>query len=38
MNHGSEGGGWKMWIPMIVCCTVMLGFFLLTGVGLLSLR
>lgn len=35
MNHGT-GSGWKMWIPMILCCTAMIGAVALVGVGVLS--
>jgi hypothetical protein len=38
MNHGNEGGGWKMWIPMILCCAVMIAVFVLLAAGVLSLR
>lgn len=36
MNH-ETGGGWKMWLPMILCCAAMIGVFALVGLGLLSL-
>ena len=36
MDHGT-GSGWKMWIPMILCCAAMLGAFVLFGFGALSL-
>jgi hypothetical protein len=36
MDHGS-GGGWKMWIPMILCCAAMIAIFVLIGAGTLSL-
>ena len=28
MNHNSDGG-WKMWLPMILCCLAMIGALLL---------
>jgi hypothetical protein len=37
MDHGT-GSGWKMWIPMILCCAAMLGVFVLVGFGALSLN
>ena len=37
MNHG-DGGGWKMWIPMILCCAAMFAVFALFGLGAWSLR
>lgn len=37
MDHGN-GGGWKMWLPMILCCVAMVGVFVLLGLGVLSLR
>lgn len=36
MNQGDEGG-WKMWIPMIFCCAVMIGIILLLAAGVLSM-
>jgi hypothetical protein len=30
MNHNTDGG-WKMWLPMILCCVAMLGALLLLG-------
>ncbi len=40
MNHGGDGGGsgWKMWLPMVLCCVAMVGVFALVGLGVLSLR
>ena len=38
MNHDDAGGGWKMWIPMILCCVAMLGIFALLGLGIWSAR
>jgi hypothetical protein len=37
MNH-EAGGGWKMWLPMILCCAAMLGFFVFIGLGAWSFR
>ena len=37
MNH-DNGDGWKMWIPMILCCVAMLAVFILLGVGFFSSR
>jgi hypothetical protein len=37
MNHGT-GNGWKMWIPMILCCAIMFGVFALAGLGVWSLN
>jgi hypothetical protein len=28
MNHNTDGG-WKMWLPMILCCLAMFGALLL---------
>ena len=36
MNQGD--GGWKMWIPMILCCAAMFAVFALFGLGAWSLR
>ena len=36
MDHGS-GGGWKMWIPMILCCLAMFAVWVLLGLGAWSL-
>ena len=30
MNHNTDGG-WKMWLPMILCCIAMIGALLLGG-------
>ena len=30
MNHKTDGG-WKMWLPMILCCVAMIGALLLLG-------
>jgi hypothetical protein len=30
MNHNTDGG-WKMWLPMILCCVTMIGALLLLG-------
>jgi hypothetical protein len=37
MDHDNEGGGWKMWIPMILCCAVMITIFVLLAAGVLTL-
>jgi hypothetical protein len=37
MNHG-QGGGWKSWLPMVLCCVVMVAVILLFGLGIGSLR
>ncbi len=28
MNHNTDGG-WKMWLPMLLCCVAMIGALLL---------
>ncbi len=33
MNHNTGDGGWKMWLPMILCCIAMFGALLLLGGG-----
>ena len=38
MNHDKGDGGWKMWLPMIICCAAMIGIFLRFGLGAWSLR
>ena len=38
MNHGGRGSGWKMWLPMIICCVAMIAFFVLIGAGVWSFR
>ena len=38
MDHGERGGGWKAWLPMILCCAVMCAAIILIGGGLWSLR
>lgn len=37
MNHGEEGS-WKSWLPMLLCCAAMIGFFVLLGLGVWSIR
>ena len=32
MNHNTDGG-WKMWLPMILCCIAMIGALLLLAGG-----
>lgn len=36
MNHENESG-WRMWIPMILCCAVMIAVVVLLAAGGLSL-
>ena len=39
MDHGrGDGGGWSMWLPMILCCAVMLVAIVALGGGVWSLR
>jgi hypothetical protein len=42
MNHGEgEGGGvpsGPAWLPMIICCAVMIALVVLLGAGLFTLR
>lgn len=38
MNHGDGEGGWKAWLPMIVCCLAMVGVFIALALGGWSLR
>ena len=37
MNHNTGGGGWKMWLSMILCCIAMIGALLLLA-GIWPLR
>lgn len=38
MDHGTGGGGWKMWLPMVVCCVAMIGLLIVVGAGVWSFR
>lgn len=38
MNHGGDGGSWKMWLPMIICCVAMIGIIVLVSAGIWSIR
>ena len=38
MNHGSDQGGWQSWLPMILCCAVMLGVIALFLLGVWTWR
>lgn len=38
MDHGNGNDGWKMWIPMILCCVAMIGVLVLFGLGVWSFR
>jgi hypothetical protein len=33
MNHDIGDGGWRMWLPMIICCALMIGAIVLLGLG-----
>ena len=38
MQHGDGEGGWKAWLPMILCCAAMFAAIALFGFGWLSFR